>query len=108
MGATIKFGAFTETFSHCTIGMAGQKIRRSSTVEKEPSEKLQSSSSVDSATVAPKGMFPSLMERAFLPQIVSQVRQTPPLNLVQNNSIVLNIFTGSKLFLVTIAKHIFK
>lgn len=72
LGATIKFGAFTESFSHCTIGMASQKVRRSSTLEKEP-EKLQSSSSVDSGTVAPKGMFPSLMERAFLPQIVSQV-----------------------------------
>lgn len=74
LGATIKFGAFTEPFSHCTIGMACQKVRRSSTIEKEPENKLQSSSSVDSASVAPKGMFPSLMERAFLPQIVSQVK----------------------------------
>lgn len=96
IGATIKFGAFTEVifnilffepfaeaylinsfvqqFTHCNIGVAYHKVRRTSAScdQKDP-EKLQSSTSVDSA--APRGMFPSLMERAFLPQIVSQVRR---------------------------------
>ena len=72
LGATIKFGAFTDPFAHCTIGMAYQKIRRSSNNEKESEKQLQSSSSIDSASSS-RGMFPSLMERAFLPQIVSQV-----------------------------------
>lgn len=74
LGATIKFGAFSEPFIHCTIGNAYQRARRSSNNEKDSTEKLQTSTSIDSATGAPKGMFPSLMERAFLPQIVSQVR----------------------------------
>lgn len=79
LGATIKFGAFTEPFAHCTIGMAYQKVRRPSQNEKEPDNRLQTSSSIDSASGAHKGMFPSLMERAFLPQIVSQVRFRAPL-----------------------------
>ncbi|XP_031626139.1 neurobeachin-like protein 1 isoform X2 [Contarinia nasturtii] len=70
LGATIKFGAFTDTFLHCTIGMAYQKVRRTPNHENDKEKQLQSSSSVDSAS---RGMFPSLMERAFLPQIVSQV-----------------------------------
>lgn len=74
MGATIKFGAFTDPFAHCTIGMAYQKIRRSSNNGNEKEKQLQTSSSVDSASGTSRGMFPSLMERAFLPQIVSQVR----------------------------------
>lgn len=60
---------------HCTIGIAYHKVRRTSAScdQKEP-EKFQPSTSVDSAA-PPRGMFPSLMERAFLPQIVSQVRR---------------------------------
>lgn len=84
LGATIKFGAFAEPFSHCTIGVAYQKVRRSSNNEKEKSEKLQTSSSIDSATGAPKGMFPSLMERAFLPQIVSQVNLKYSTHILQS------------------------
>lgn len=75
LGATIKFGAFTDPFTHCTIGTIGvayQKVRRSSNNEKVSDKQLQSSSSIDSASTS-RGMFPSLMERAFLPQIVSQV-----------------------------------
>lgn len=96
LGATIKFGAFSDVnifffpiysalwiknitlwnlqpFSHCTIGFAHQKIRRTSASTAKEIEKLQSSTSVDSGSSSPRSMFPSLMERTFLPQIVSQV-----------------------------------
>lgn len=73
LGATIKFGAFTDPFSHCTIGVAYQKISRSSNNGNEKEKQLQTSSSVDSTSSTQRGMFPSLIERAFLPQIVSQV-----------------------------------
>lgn len=76
LGATIKFGAFTDPFSYCTIGMAHQKVRRALNYGNEKEKQLQSSSSVDSASGTSRGMFPSLMERAFLPQIVSQVRES--------------------------------
>lgn len=108
LGATIKFGAFSEPFTHCTIGVAYQKIRRPSNNEKEP-EKLQTSSSIDSATGTPKGMFPSLMERAFLPQIVSQVSYPFVSKLIGNLIEVTHpklIFSGAKLFFVTVAKYI--
>lgn len=85
LGATIKFGAFTEPFSHCTIGMAYQKIRRSSNNGNEKEKQLQTSSSVDSASSTQRGMFPSLMERAFLPQIVSQVGHTISLGFPSTN-----------------------
>lgn len=97
LGATIKFNAFTDVsiktkklkttstksfkicffsqpFAHCTIGVAYRKIRRTSGSTQKENEKLLSSISVDGGNSSPKGMFPSLMERAFLPQIVSQVK----------------------------------
>lgn len=74
LGATIKFNAFTESFSHCTIGTVYQKIRVTSAAK---GKELETSRSVDSSSSGTgsitKGMFPSLMERAFLPQIVSSV-----------------------------------
>lgn len=73
LGATIKFGAFTEPFAHCTIGYAYQKIRRTSASTAKEAEKLQSSKSVDGGSSSQRSMFPSLMERTFLPSIVSQV-----------------------------------
>lgn len=71
LGATIKFGAFTEPFSYCNIGTAYQKARRTS------ASSVQQKSQEQAPPVTPepnsKGMFPSLMEKTFLPQIVSQV-----------------------------------
>lgn len=77
--ANIKLAAFTEPFSYCTIGTVYQKIRRTSTSSQNSAtsassapkgRELETSISVDSSQH--KGMF-SLMERSFLPQIVSQV-----------------------------------
>lgn len=86
LGATIKFNAFTEPFAHCTIGTVYQKIRRTSAAK---SKELETSRSVDSSSNTSsfgKGMFPSLMERAFLPQIVSSVPSYFSLPLRSNSS----------------------
>lgn len=79
--ANIKLGAFTEPFLYCTIGTVYQKIRRTSassqnsttstTSNNVKGREFETSISVDGHQQ--KGMFPSLMERSFLPQIVSQV-----------------------------------
>lgn len=126
IGATIKFGAFTEVFSlhirffqqldecnsfdlplqpfiHCNIGVAYHKVRRTSAScdQKEP-EKFQSSTTVDSA--ASRGMFPSLIERTFLPQIVSQVRRHSIFLAIIR--LLTFLYSGSELFFVAITEHI--
>lgn len=67
-----------QPFAHCTIGVAHRKILRTAASTPKETEKLLSSASVDGGGSSPKGMFPSLMERAFLPQIVSQVTKQMP------------------------------
>lgn len=70
LGSTLKVGAFTERFSYCTIGCLFQRIGQfSQSTELKKFDGTRSASQSD----APKGMFPSFMERSFLPQIVSQV-----------------------------------
>lgn len=75
LGATIKFGTFTEPFLHCTIGMASsQNIRRfSNNGTKDTDSRLLTSSSIDSAagSGSSKGMLPSLIERSFFSQVES-------------------------------------
>lgn len=74
LGATIKFGAFTEPFSYCTIGTVYQKVRRTSATSAQQANKNQEV--VPATPIEPaanRGMFPSLIERTFLPSIVSQV-----------------------------------
>lgn len=51
-----------------------QKVRRTSAAVTQNSSTNKNADSSHSGDSSPKGMFPSLMERAFLPQIVSQVR----------------------------------
>lgn len=76
LGATIKFGAFTEPFSYCTIGTVYQKVRRTSTSSMQAGsgpKHHELVSAAPSPEPVAKGMFPSLMEKTFLPSIVSQV-----------------------------------
>lgn len=76
--------------------------RTSASCDQKDPEKFQSSTSVDSA--APRGMFPSLMERAFLPQIVSQVRLHSI--FFATNHLLTSLYSGSKLLFVAITEHI--
>lgn len=63
----MKFPAFSEPFFYCTIGSVFQPLRQTtqtSSYNKAIAEQQQPSH---------KGMFPSLMEKTFLPSLVSQV-----------------------------------
>lgn len=73
LGATIKFGAFAEPFSYCNIGTAYQKARRTSASSVQPKSQETAQQPAPPEQQNNRGMFPSLMEKTFLPQIVSQV-----------------------------------
>lgn len=115
LGATIKFGTFTEPFSNCTIGMApNQNIRRSSNNgTNETDNRLQTSSSIDSAAAgsgSSKGMIPSLIERSFFSQVFEKNKKTRTFAVFAKH--FTNKFheqlSGGKLFFVTIAEYIIK
>ncbi|KAL1394330.1 hypothetical protein pipiens_012033, partial [Culex pipiens pipiens] len=79
LGSTMKFPAFAEVFHYCAIGAPYNNVRKAAHTSHQSNTARMNTTPETSSPPAereekPKGgLFPNLMEKTFLPGIVSQV-----------------------------------
>lgn len=95
LGVTMKFPAFTEPFSYCTVGALCSRVRRISqhhhALVRQHDVSGDSGSSPEPSTPTHRSMFPAFIEKTFLPSLVSQVPSYLSLPMRNTSSLDPNV-----------------